>query len=76
MSIEQLILLVRYTDKLYLLLDNDEAGDLGRERIIDKYSKHAQCVNLRIPQGFKDLDEFLCETQWDGEVELHKALVA
>ena len=63
MSMEQLILLLRYTNNINLLLDNDEAGELGRERIIEKFGRFANIKNYRLPQGFKDLDELLKEVE-------------
>lgn len=74
MSFNQLALLLRYTDNIWLVLDNDEAGEMGRERILSKYGKHANWRNLRIPSGFKDLDEFLREEQWEQTRPLHKVL--
>lgn len=59
MSLEQLILLLRYTNDIRLLLDNDEAGEHGRERIIEKFGKYTSFKNYFVPAGFKDLDEFL-----------------
>jgi DNA primase len=59
MSIEQVILLLRYTDNFYLLLDNDQAGDLGRKAAFDNFSKHANLKNIYVSGEFKDIDEFL-----------------
>jgi DNA primase len=72
MSLEQLVLLLRYTNDIRLVLDNDEAGDFGRERIMEKYGKYTTFTNLHVPKGFKDLDEFLSEIQLDdpGDIEL------
>lgn len=61
MSPEQLILLLRYTNDIRLLLDNDEAGKLGRSRIVEKYGKYTKFTNLYVPSGYKDLDELLSE---------------
>ena len=69
MSMEQVILLLRYTNNVILLLDNDEAGEEGRRRIIDKYSKYMNVKNAYIPLGFKDLDEFLIEMGGSGDLE-------
>lgn len=71
MSMEQLILLLRYTNKIKLLLDNDEAGQLGRERILEKYGKYVNISNIYMPQGFKDLDEFLNEIPLQTPDELN-----
>jgi DNA primase len=75
MSLEQLILLLRYTNNIYLLLDNDEAGELGRERIIEKFGKYTNINNkLKMPLGFKDLDELLKEVKVTSSEELKDIL--
>ena len=74
MSLEQLILLLRYTNDIRLLLDNDEAGEFGRERIMEKYGKYTSFKNLHVPGGFKDLDEFLSEMSPDDPKEVEYSL--
>lgn len=59
MSFLQLSLLLRYTDNILLLLDNDEAGQSGRKKIIEKYSKYANFQAVSLPMGYKDIDEYL-----------------
>jgi DNA primase catalytic core len=76
MSLEQLILLLRYTSDIRLVLDNDEAGEFGRERIIEKYGKYTSFTNLRIPRGYKDMDEFLSEIDILDSSEIELALTA
>ncbi len=75
MSMEQLLLLLRYTNNIKLLLDNDEAGKSGRERILEKYGKYTNFSNVYIPSGFKDLDDLLSETPISGDQELYNALI-
>lgn len=75
MSTEQLILLLRYTNNIKLLLDNDDAGKMGRERIIEKYGKYTNFSNVYVPNGFKDLDELLSEIQISNNAELKTALI-
>lgn len=75
MSTEQLILLLRYTNNIKLLLDNDEAGKLGRERIMEKYGRYTTFSNVYVPSGFKDLDDLLSEIEISSNEELKKALV-
>jgi DNA primase catalytic core len=58
MSDYQLAILTRYTNNIFLLLDNDEAGEKGRKRIINKYSKFANIKNLYLPEQYKDIDEY------------------
>lgn len=63
MSFEQLSLLLRYTNRFRLLLDNDEAGKTGKDRITEKYGKYVAIESFCIPEGFKDLDELLSEIE-------------
>ena len=51
--------ILRYTNNIILLLDNDEAGIKGRESIIKKYSKFANIQNFYIPESYKDIDEYI-----------------
>lgn len=59
----QFSLLLRYTDNILLLLDNDEAGKKGRSRAIAKYNKLADIKNIYLPKGYKDIDECLKSTE-------------
>ena len=59
-SFRQLIVLLRYTDNICLLFDNDDAGHTSANRVMQKLSNSE--VNLEYkftPDGSKDLDEFL-----------------
>lgn len=55
----QLSLICRYTNNLLLLLDNDEAGFKGRREIIKKYGEYANFQDVYLPDGYKDIDEYL-----------------
>jgi DNA primase len=57
----QASLLARYTDTLFLVLDNDEAGEKGRKRIVDKFGNYLHINNLYLPEGYKDIDEYLSQ---------------
>lgn len=59
MSYKQISLIKRYCNRIHLLLDNDEAGEKGREKIIKKYSKYLTIKNSYISKKYKDLDEYL-----------------
>jgi DNA primase len=61
----QLALILRYTNNIHLLLDNDEAGIKGAEKIIKDYSQYANIVSLRLPKGYKDLDDCLKQVKAD-----------
>jgi DNA primase len=62
----QAALLSRYTDTVFLMLDNDEAGDKGRKRIIDKFGEDLNINNLYLPEGYKDIDEYLSQNSADS----------
>ena len=66
MTLYQFSLIKRYTNNLYLLLDNDEAGEKGRDKINSIYSKYSNIKNVRLPIGYKDIDEFLIENTADS----------
>ena len=58
MSFEQLLLLLRYTNNIILILDNDDAGKEGEEKIMKNYGKYANIRKAFLPEGYKDLDQF------------------
>lgn len=58
----QFSVISRYTDNLFLLLDNDEGGEKGRKRIIDKFGKLANIQNFYLPNPYKDIDEYFTKT--------------
>ncbi len=66
MSTYQFFLLTRYTNDIMLLLDNDEAGEKGRKRIIDKFGKFANIHNFYLPEPYKDIDEYLSNNSYDS----------
>lgn len=57
----QFSIITRYTNNIVLLLDNDESGIKGRERIIRKFGKFANISNWYLPEQYKDIDECLCD---------------
>jgi DNA primase catalytic core len=66
MTLNQLTLLCRYTNNIYLLLDNDAAGDSGRAGVVKKYGEVANIANIYLPSGYKDIDEFLQDNPGDS----------
>lgn len=52
-------LIKRYTNRIYLLLDNDLAGNRETENIISRYSKDAEINKIILPTCYKDIDECL-----------------
>jgi len=65
MTSYQFSVISRYTDNIYLLLDNDEAGRKGRKRIVEKFGKLANIQNFYLPEGFKDIDEYFTKSGED-----------
>lgn len=61
LSFQQFCLLNRYTDRVILLFDNDAAGEKGAARAIEKFGKYAQFRVAGVPDGYKDLDQFLIQ---------------
>lgn len=66
MSTYQFSLISRYTNNIFLLLDKDEAGEKGRKRILDKFGKLANIHNFYLPDGYKDIDEFLSNNSYES----------
>lgn len=62
----QLSLICRYSNNILLLLDNDEAGEKGRKRIIDKFGELACINNVYLPKGYKDIDEYFSQNDGDS----------
>lgn len=66
MTFEQFALATRYTNNLVMLLDNDEAGKTGAERVIKLYGKYANIKRAVLPNGYKDIDEYLSDNSIDS----------
>lgn len=62
MTAYQFSVISRYTDNLFLLLDNDSSGEQGRKRIIDSFGKLANIQNFYLPTSYKDIDEYFTQT--------------
>ncbi len=55
----QMFQLHRYTNNIVLMLDRDEAGTEGMNKIKRRFSKFANIKTVSVPTGYKDIDEFL-----------------
>jgi len=66
MSPYQAALLSRYTDTVFVVLDNDDAGEKGRKKMEEKYGNDLNIVNLFLPDGYKDIDEYLSQNTVDS----------
>lgn len=63
MTFNQFSILSRYTNNIIMLLDNDEAGNIGSKKAISNFNDRSE-VNIfeaRLPDGYKDLDQFICD---------------
>jgi DNA primase len=65
MTSYQFSVISRYTDNIFLLLDNDEAGNKGRKRIVEKFGKLANIQNFYLPESYKDIDEYFTKSGED-----------
>lgn len=55
----QMGLLLRYTNNIYLALDNDDAGKSTINKIMRRYSKVANIEKISFPMRYKDIDNYL-----------------
>jgi DNA primase len=62
----QFSVISRYTNNMFLLLDNDEAGEKGRKRIIDKFGNFANIQNFYLPNDYKDIDDYLTHNSYES----------
>lgn len=58
----QVFLLKKMATKLYLLFDNDSAGNSAFDKAYKQYSSYIQIERLKVPDGFKDIDQYLRES--------------
>lgn len=49
----------RYTNNIFLMLDNDEPGQEGKRIIKAHYLPFGNVKSISVPNGYKDIDEFL-----------------
>jgi len=65
MTFEQVALLKRFTNNFYILLDNDEAGVEGIEKLKKQSKKYGiNITSLSLPAG-KDIDDFAKLSNWN-----------
>ena len=55
----QVYLLKKMTNKIYLLFDNDDAGELAFHKAYKAYCSDINIERLQIPKIYKDIDEYL-----------------
>lgn len=62
----QLSLISRYTNNIIFLLDNDDAGNIGRKRAQGKFGKLVNLnVNTYLPNGYKDICDYFQDHDLD-----------
>lgn len=54
-----LYLILRYTNNIRLLLDNDDAGSVAMNGIIERFGNCANFSTIKLPKEYKDIDEYL-----------------
>lgn len=59
----QMYHLLKYTNNIVLMFDNDEAGQKAKKRIKKKYGGVVNIKLISPPNGFKDIDEFFFKTK-------------
>jgi len=55
----QVYLLKKMAKTIYLLLDNDKAGQKAKSRIISNFSKDLDIKEVEVPPNFEDVDKYL-----------------
>lgn len=63
MNFYQFSVISRYSNNLFLLLDNDESGNKGRKRIIQKFGRYANIHNFYLQEDYKDIDECITKSK-------------
>lgn len=62
----QISMIARYTKNILFLLDNDAAGEKGRLLAENKFGEIVNINNIYLPQGYKDIDDYLKENSGDS----------
>lgn len=70
MTSYQFSVISRYSNNIFLLLDNDEAGEKGRKRISSKFGQMANIRNFYVPDDYKDIDEYITKGRISEYAEL------
>lgn len=70
MTSYQFSVISRYTNNIFLLLDNDDAGQKGRKRIVSKFGHLANIYNFYLPDNNKDIDEYITNTKVSSYEEI------
>lgn len=71
LTMEQVCLLLRYTNNIVMMFDMDEPGQEGGDRAVKEFGKYCNIRKGKLPGGYKDVCEFLGE---NGAEELRYAI--
>jgi len=63
-------LIKKFASKLYLLLDNDQAGGIGTQKIINKFADSIDIEVVNLPSEYKDIDKYLQERENYNELNV------
>lgn len=74
MAFDQFATLMRYTDNIVMLLDNDKAGMEGMDKAISRFGSKANIIKATVPEGYKDLDQFILEAP-NESIEFIRAII-
>lgn len=59
LSVIQMSKLIRYSRNIYMMLDNDEAGENGLRRVLNRFGNFVRVTSVPIPDNqFKDIADF------------------
>lgn len=70
MTSYQFSVISRYSNNIFLLLDNDDSGNGGRKQIIRKYGRYANIRNFYLPDDYKDIDECITKGRISSYTEV------
>lgn len=70
MTSYQFSVISRYSNNIFLLLDNDESGNKGRKRIIQRFGRYANIRDFYLPDDYKDIDEYITKGRISDYAEL------
>lgn len=74
MNAYQFSVISRYSNNIFLLLDNDKPGHEGRKRIISKFGRLAHIRNFYLPDDYKDIDEYITKGEISDYADLSFAV--
>lgn len=74
MTLYQFSVISRYSNNIFLLLDNDVSGQKGREQVVNKFGKFANIRDFYLPNDYKDVDEYITKGRISDYAEMSFAV--